>query len=408
MKVLIDGQTLLTPEINRGIGTYFKNSVESILENDFTNDFYLNTSAGGAYLNALSPWAREKLSVIDNQAYDIRAAHSSNRTGQYLAELYSETLNNDLEKRGINLYWSPNALMDNVFLPNRRSNACRFAVTIFDLIVSVMEKQYARHLSPASLAIYKNKLKLLEREYDLYLHISRHTQSDFTDALRVKDKQHVVTSLAAHSSFRPYPFPDVPAALDYVLYPGGFDPRKNMDRAIAAFAKLQARYGSEERIRSTELYIVCSLDNAAKDGILDYAENLGVSGKVRLTGFIDDAALLAFYQKARCLFFPSLYEGFGLPVLEGLACGLPVAASNTSSLPEVGGELAIYFDPYNIDEMADGLYRALQAPMDYQSRLRRYEYSKKFSWQKTALATLNAFASCVGETGRIKDREERV
>jgi glycosyltransferase involved in cell wall biosynthesis len=107
--------------------------------------------------------------------------------------------------------------------------------------------------------------------------------------------------------------------------------------------------------------------------------------------------LLGLYQRARCLFFPSLYEGFGLPLLEGLACGLPVASSNTSSLPEVGGELAIYFDPYNINDMADGLYRALQAPMDYQSRLKRYEYSKSFSWQRTALATLQAFADCVSD-----------
>jgi glycosyltransferase involved in cell wall biosynthesis len=392
MKILIDGQTLLTPEITRGIGTYFKNTVENILENDFTNDFYLNTP-DGAHLNVLSPWAREKLSVIDDKVYDIRARHS--RLGQSFAELYSDAVNNEIEKRGINLYWSPNALMDNVFLPSQGGSACRFAVTIFDLIVLVMEKQYAKHLPPAALAVYKTKLKLLERDYDLYLHISRHTQADFKRTLRVENNKHLVTPLAAHSSLRPYPFPNVAAAHDYVLYPGGFDPRKNMERAIEAFANLQARYGADERIRSTQLYIICDVDNAARVSILDYAESLNLSGKVRLTGFIDDAALLAFYQKARCLFFPSLYEGFGLPVLEGLACGLPVAASNTSSLPEVGGEFAVYFDPYNIGEMTDGLYRALQAPVDYQSRLGRYEYSKKFSWQKTARATLAAFSDCV-------------
>lgn len=393
MKILIDGQTLLTPEITRGIGTYFKNSIENILENDFTNDFYLNTP-DISHLNVLSPWAREKLCVIEDKAYDIRAPHG--RPGQSFAELYSDTLNNDIEKRGINLYWSPNALMDNVFLPTRRGTACRFAVTIFDLIVSVMEKQYAGHLPSAALAIYKNKLKLLERDYDLYLHISRHTQSDFKGALRVEHKKHIVTPLAAHQSLRPYPFPSVAAAHDYVLYPGGFDPRKNMDRAIEAFADLQTRYGADERICSTQLYIICGVDGAARARILDYAESLNLSGKVRLTGFVDDAALLAFYQKARCLFFPSLYEGFGLPVLEGLACGLPVAASNTSSLPEVGGDFAIYFDPYNIEEMRDGLYQALQSPIDYQSRLGRYEYSKNFSWKETARATLKAFRDCVG------------
>ena len=389
MKILIDGQTLLTPDINRGIGTYFKNTVESILENDFTNDFYIATPRG-AHLNSLSPWARDKLCVIDDQAYDIRAGNS--HAGQHPAELYSDALHNDIEKRGINLYWSPNALMDNVFLLPRRGIACQFAVTIFDLIPLVMAETYAKHLPPSAIAVYQEKLKRLETDYDLFLHISQHTEADFTRELRVADKRHVVTPLAANASFSPYPFPNSAAAQDYVLYIGGFDPRKNMLRAVEAFARLQKRYGSDEKIRDTQLWIACGLDNAAADDMLNYAGGLGLGGKVRLTGFVDDDALPALYQKARCLFFPSLYEGFGLPVLEGLACGLPVASSNTSSLPEVGGPHANYFDPYDVDEMADALYQALQEPMDYEARLRRYEYSKKFSWQKTALATLAAFA----------------
>jgi glycosyltransferase involved in cell wall biosynthesis len=389
MKILIDGQTLLTPEINRGIGIYFKKCLENILENDFTNDFYIATPHRD-HLNVLSPWARQKLCVIENEAYDIRATHQGSR--EYLAELYSNTLNHDIETRGIHLYWSPNALMDNVFLPVRQTGSCQFAVTIFDLIVLVMAKEYAKHLSASAMATYKKKLNLLERDYDLFLHISRHTQSDFRRMLNVEGKQHAVTPLAADSSFRPLPFPKVAAASDYVIYTGGFDPRKNMDRAIEAFAGLQKKYKDDQKISATQLWIVCGLDKVAKSRMLRRAERLGLTGKVRFTGFIGDDALVALYQKARCLFFPSLYEGFGLPVLEGLACGLPVASSNTSSLPEVGGELATYFDPYDIDEMADSLYQVLQAPMDYQSRQRRYEYSRKFSWPETARATMEAFA----------------
>jgi glycosyltransferase involved in cell wall biosynthesis len=396
MKVLIDGQTLLTPDINRGIGTYFKHCVEHVLENDFTNDFYLNTTRG-SHLDNLSPWALAKLRVIDGEAYDIRAASPAARDA---AELYSDALHKDIEEQGIDLYWSPNALMDNVFLPARGNSRCRYAVTIFDLIVLVMRETYAGHLPPAAVAAYDAKLKILERDYDLFLHISRHTQSDFTRALKVGDRRHVVTPLAAHGSFRPYPFPKVPSEDNYVLYTGGLDPRKNMNRAIEAFAALQARHGEDERVRATQLYIVCSLDDAARDELMAYAQGVGVRDKVRLTGFVDDAALVALYQKARCLFFPSLYEGFGLPLLEGLACGLPVAASNTSSLPEVGGAFAIYFDPYSVDEMADALYRTLHEPTDYSSRLKRYAYSRQFSWRRTALATLEAFDGCARGVGR--------
>ena len=397
MKILIDGQTLLTPEINRGIGIYFKNCLENILENDFTNDFYINT-ANREHLKVLSPWARQKLSVIENEAYDIRATHQSGR--EYVAERYSNTLNNDLETRAIHLYWSPNALMDNVFLPARQTGTCQFAVTIFDLIVLVMAKEYAKHLSASAMASYKKKLNLLERDYDLFLHISRHTENDFRRMLHVEEKQHAVTLLAADNSFRPFPFPRVAALSDYVIYTGGFDPRKNMDRAVEAFAKLQKKYKDDQKISTTQLWIVCGLDKVAESRMLRRAERLGLRGRVRFTGFIDDDALLALYQKARCLFFPSLYEGFGLPILEGLACGLPVASSNTSSLPEVGGELVTYFDPYDIDEMADSLYQALQAPMDYQARQRRYEYSRKFSWAATARATIEAFADCVSNAQR--------
>ena len=398
MKILIDGQTLLTPEINRGIGIYFKNCVENILENDFTNEFYINTPSG-AHLNVLSPWARQKLCVIEDEAYDIRATHQGSR--KHLAELYAQALNRDIEQKGIHLYWSPNGLMDNVTLPERQTSKCQFAVTIFDLIVLVMAKEYAKHLPAAAMTSYKKKLNLLERDYDLFLHISRHTQSDVQRKLEVQDKQHVVTLLAADSSFRPYPFPETAAVNDYVVYTGGFDPRKNMDRALEAFAKLQKRYGRDRKIGATQFCIVCSLDSAGKSRMLRSAERLGLSGKIRFTGFIDDDALVALYQKARCLFFPSLYEGFGLPVLEGLACGLPVASSNTSSLPEVGGELATYFDPYDIDEMADSLYQSLQAPMDYQSRQARYEYSKRFSWPETARTTLRAFDECVKNGKRL-------
>jgi glycosyltransferase involved in cell wall biosynthesis len=130
---------------------------------------------------------------------------------------------------------------------------------------------------------------------------------------------------------------------------------------------------------------------------MNSAKDLGIAEKVRLPGFVDDNSLVQLYQKARCLFFPSLYEGFGLPLLEGLACGLPLAAASTSSLPEVAGDFAFYFDPYDIDGMAQALYQALRAPIDPETKRARYEYSKNFSWQKTARATLDAFESSVSE-----------
>ncbi|HKV37336.1 MAG TPA: glycosyltransferase [Pyrinomonadaceae bacterium] len=391
MRVLIDGQTLLTAEITRGIGTYFVNTLEQVLHYDFVNDFYL-AAPHGPHLNVLSRWARSKLQVLGNDAYDTHRREPDHE------RRYSDALNNDIERLGIDLYWSPNALMDSVVLPARLSNNCKFAVTIFDLIPTVMEAEYAQQWPAAMLSSYRSKLKRLETDFDLFLHISHHTQADFLKTLDVGQKQHVVTHLGVDPAFRPYQFPHGADTIDYVIYPGGFDPRKNMDQAVASFADMQRRYAHDPKVAATQLCIVCHADRASETLLLGQSKKLGLDGKVFLTGFVDAGKLIELYQKARCLFFPSLYEGFGLPVLEGLACGLPVAASNTSSVPEVGGDYTIYFDPRNATEMADALYQALQAPMDEESKLKRYEYASSFSWKKTALATLDAFGNVVSDS----------
>src|SRR2546423_15041783 len=108
--------------------------------------------------------------------------------------------------------------------------------------------------------------------------------------------------------------------------------------------------------------------------------------------------MIKLYQGASCGFFPFLSGGFGLPVLEGPACGAPVAAYHNSAIPEVAGDFAIYFDPLNLESMAGALYRALKEPRDWESRQRRNEYARRFSWTRTAQITLSAFAACVDAT----------
>ena len=399
MKVLIDGQTLLTAEITRGIGKYFVKTLEQVLHYDFVNEFYLAAPLG-PHLNVLSPWARTKLQVLANDAYDSRVAAN----GSDHEQRYSDAINNDISRLGIDVYWSPNALMDSVLIPAREANNCKYAVTIFDLIPAVMEAEYAKQWPAAMLSSYRNKLKRLERDFDLFLHISRHTEADCRKTLDVSRKRHVVTHLGVDPVFRPYEFPRAADSADYVIYPGGFDPRKNMERAVESFADLQRRYSHDPQIVATQLCIVCHSDRASEKNLLRHARKFGVEEKVFITGFVTDEKLIELYKKARCLFFPSLYEGFGLPVLEGLACGLPVAASNTSSVPEVGGDFATYFDPYNVTEMADGIYRALHEPMDCESKLARYRHASGFSWKKTALATLDAFAGILRSDEQPEER----
>jgi glycosyltransferase involved in cell wall biosynthesis len=106
---------------------------------------------------------------------------------------------------------------------------------------------------------------------------------------------------------------------------------------------------------------------------------------VHFIGFADDEDLPALYKNATCLAFPSLYEGFGLPVLEAMAAGVPVLTSNVSSLPEVAGDAAITVDPYDLDAITDGLQRLIQ-DTDLRDRLiqKGLARAREFTWEKSA------------------------
>src|SRR2546425_11274729 len=108
MKILIDGQTLVTPEVTRGIGTYFRNVVGQMREADFANDFYINVACADD-LDALTPWTREKLSPIEHNEGNRAQLR---RPEQDLSAWYSDTVNSAIAKAGIDVYWSPNALMN--------------------------------------------------------------------------------------------------------------------------------------------------------------------------------------------------------------------------------------------------------------------------------------------------------
>ena len=114
-------------------------------------------------------------------------------------------------------------------------------------------------------------------------------------------------------------------------------------------------------------------------------ERFGLQGRVLFPNFFPDADLPALYAGATLFVYPSLYEGFGLPVAEAMACGAPVVSSNASSLPEVGGDAVLYFDPLDVDAMAEAMRRALaDESLRNDLRARGIEQAKKFSWEKAA------------------------
>lgn len=171
----------------------------------------------------------------------------------------------------------------------------------------------------------------------------------------------------------------------YLLYVGALTQRKNLERLLDAFAVVH-----ETRPR---LKLVLAGPSSWKETPLEQiAHRLELSDHIVLTGPLTDQDLPALYSEATVFVFPSLYEGFGLPVIEAMACGTPVVTSRVSSLPEVAGDAAILVDPYDANAIADGICQILDsAPLAAELTAKGIVRSTRFTWEATARQTLDLY-----------------
>jgi glycosyltransferase involved in cell wall biosynthesis len=184
----------------------------------------------------------------------------------------------------------------------------------------------------------------------------------------------------------------------YLLYVGTLQPRKNLARLVESFAKLLE--ATSQASLSTLQLVLAGQKGWLADELLGQVRKLGLGKRVVLTGYVPDADLPALLSGALAFVFPSLYEGFGLPVLEAMACGTPVVCSNTSSLPEVAGDAALMVDPLDTEAMAEAL-ACVAGEEELRNSLieRGFARVRRFSWQRTAEQVL----SVLEEVGRGLD-----
>jgi glycosyltransferase involved in cell wall biosynthesis len=161
-------------------------------------------------------------------------------------------------------------------------------------------------------------------------------------------------------------------------------PHKNLIRLLDALASIP----SENR----PVLVIPGYRTWHEQELNDHARKLGIEDDVRILGWVDEPEIEAFYAAASCFVFPSLYEGFGLPVLEAMQRGVPVACSNRSSLPEVAGDAALLFDPENTREIADAMTTLLNGGENVE-RLREAGRARAsaFTWDATARATAESY-----------------
>jgi glycosyltransferase involved in cell wall biosynthesis len=161
-------------------------------------------------------------------------------------------------------------------------------------------------------------------------------------------------------------------------------PHKNLERLFEAFMRVRAE--------PAPILVVPGYPTFYERDLERKADELGAAGRIRFAGWVADDVLNGLYQEAACLVFPSLAEGFGLPVLDALVRGTPVACSNASSLPEVAGDAALYFDPTDTEGMTAAIERLL-ADNGLRERLRAEgpRQAAKFTWGRTAESTLESY-----------------
>jgi alpha-1,3-rhamnosyl/mannosyltransferase len=295
-----------------------------------------------------------------------------------------------LRRLGADLYHSPYYLMP--YRPGVRT-----VLTVYDVI----PLRHPEHSSARARLFFRLTTALALRSAAQVLTISEATRQDFVTDFQVPAGHIHAIPLAADPAFRPQP-PQVIEEVRrrynlpdrFVLYLGSNKPHKNLVRLVQAWLDVLCRL----QVAGCRLVIAGAWNPRYPEArmLAEQANNLRPSTfnlqSIVWLGRVPEADLPALYAAAVAFVFPSLYEGFGLPVLEAMACGAPVICSDVSSLPETAGDAALLVDPTDVDALATALGRVLNEPnLAADLRARGFEQAARFTWERTAAETLSMY-----------------
>ncbi len=268
----------------------------------------------------------------------------------------------------------------------------KFVITIYDLTLLEFKNIHRKKMLPIYYYLKDAVMRFVLRQgikrSELIFVPTEYVKQGLVQRYGVSSRKIVVTSAAAEI---PHKRPRVDLLKfgihkDYLLYVGNAYPHKNLERLIIAFGKLITEYMLDYQL------VIAGRKDHFHEQLEKEVADVRLDDRVIFTGYVTDAELAGLYKKASLYVFPSLSEGFGLPALEAMSYGVPVASSNATCLPEVAGEAAEYFDPKDEAEMAK-VMAALLADKDRQQALveREHKQVEKFSWASTAELILKGY-----------------
>lgn len=265
-----------------------------------------------------------------------------------------------------------------LFLPG----SCKLVPLVTDLAVYRIPEVYQR----SRVLWWRVQYQYIRRRADFFLAISEFTKREITELLGIpEEKIHIIPCACSERMVRvedterlealrkKYELPE-----QYILFVGNNNPRKNLVRTIQSFDMLKEKTSFPHQL-------VIAGEQGWKFDRAKALESIHHRDAVRFIGFAADEDMPALYSAAALFLFPTLYEGFGIPVLEAQTCGVPVVTSNCSSLPEVAGDGAEYVDPYSVESIFDGMRKVLSDSLLSQKLIDRgAENVKRYSWTASA------------------------
>lgn len=270
---------------------------------------------------------------------------------------------------------------------------CPSVVTIYDLNFLRHPEDFSR-LSALTLSVL---VPMAAKRCDMIITLSKNSMRDIAAALDVPEKKVRVIypapseSVSAHNGSRVDQVRQrYGIRRKFILSVAASHPHKNLCRLVEAYHILRKEHSIEHQL------VLVGLKGRDHPRLLDMIAKLSLESDVVVTGWISEGHLKSLYQAADLFAFPSLYEGFGIPVLEAMKHGVPVVASNASSLPEASGNATLVMDPYDVSQIAETILAALQNPELRTSLAERGErQANRFSWERAARQTLSVYAEAM-------------
>ena len=263
--------------------------------------------------------------------------------------------------------------------------------TIHDLSLMKYRDRHPRSRVWFSDLFFKNRMHYV----DHILTVSDFIRWEVCEALHLPNEKITAVPLAASPTFSPRDRQKTMRTIkklglpqEYLLFVGTLEPRKNLSFLVKALAVCKHHIP----------LVLVGWEGWGDDVWLKTAEAKGIGNRIFTTGYVDEETLACLYSNALALVFPSVYEGFGLPVLEAMACGCPVICSNAASLPEVAGGAAVLIDPFQVDDLASAVDQVVGDGALREDLIQKgFSRAAQFSWERTARQTLEVFKAVAGQ-----------